>query len=145
VGVIASGPTRRFQSRLGRRVVRRLGWLFGAPLAFFRFMRRQIPVEAVDPAGALPPSLLEDPDLADREGERAVGPVLHRLYSATIRAPKLTPERLLAIIAADPNVIAPVEVLRFDRAKKPMAGRAASSRATSCSSKWPVPGADPSR
>jgi hypothetical protein len=119
---MASRPTRRFQSRLGRRVVRRLGWLFGAPLAFFRFMRRQIPVEAVDPAGALPPSLPEDPDLADREGERAVGPVVHRLYGATIHAPKLTPERLLAIIAADPNVIAPVEVLRFEKAEKANGG-----------------------
>ena len=119
---MASRPTRRFQSRLGRRVVRRLGWLFGAPLAFFRFMRRQIPVEAVDSAGALPPSLPEDPDLAHREGERAVGPVVHRLYGATIQAPKLTPERLLAIIAADPNVIAPVEVLRFEKAEKANGG-----------------------
>ena len=119
---MASGPTRRLQSRLGRRVVRRLGWLFGAPLAFFRFMRRQIPVEAVDSAGALPPSLPEDPDLAHREGERAVGPVVHRLYGATIKAPKLTPEWLLAIIAANPNVIAPVEVLRFEKAEKAKGG-----------------------
>lgn len=119
---MASGPTRRLRSRVGRRVVRRLGWLFGAPLAFFRFMRRQIPVEAVDPAGALPPSLPDGPDLADREGERAVGPVVHRLYGATIKAPKLTAERLLAIIAADPNVIAPVEVLRFEKAEKAKGG-----------------------
>ena len=83
-------------------------------------MRRGVPVEAVDPGGA--PSPPEDADLADREGERAVGPVVHRLFRATIRAPKLTPERLLAIIAADPNVIAPVEVLRFEQAEKAHGG-----------------------
>jgi hypothetical protein len=40
---------------------------------------------------------------------------VHRLYSATIRTPKLTAARLLAVIAADPNVIAPSEVLRFEK------------------------------
>ena len=53
----------------------------------------------------------------DGKGKRASGPVLHRLYSATIREPKLTADRLLAIIAADPNVIAPSEVLRFEKTR----------------------------
>jgi hypothetical protein len=39
------------------------------------------------------------------------------LYGATIQSPKLNPERLIAIIAADPNVIAPVEVLRFKKTR----------------------------
>ena len=40
---------------------------------------------------------------------------MHRIYAATTRSPKLAPEQLLAIIAADPNVVAPTEVLRFER------------------------------
>lgn len=94
--------------------VRRLGWLVGAPLAIFRFLRRQTPVEVVDPADR-PPPLPEEPAFLDRDEERAVGPVIHRLYRATIPAPKLSPQRLMAIIAADPNVIAPVEVLHFEK------------------------------
>jgi hypothetical protein len=43
--------------------------------------------------------------------------VVHRLFSATIRAPKLPADRLLALIAADPKVIAPSEVLRFEKVR----------------------------
>lgn len=98
---------------LKQRWVRKLGWLVGAPLAIFRFLRRQTPVEVVDPADR-PAPLSEEPAFVDRDEERAVGPVIHRLYRAIIPAPKLSsPQRLMAIIAPDPNVIAPVEVLRF--------------------------------
>ena len=40
---------------------------------------------------------------------------MHRIYAATTRSPKLAPEQLLAIIVANPNVVAPTEVLRFER------------------------------
>jgi hypothetical protein len=76
-----------------------------------------MPVEHVDSVGAPSPLPAEEPDPAQREDEQAVGPVVHRLYSATIRAPKLTADRLVAIIAADPNVIAPSEVLRFEKTR----------------------------
>ena len=105
------------RGRVGRRVMRRLGWLVGAPLAIFRFLRRKIPIVEIDPAGAAGPLANEDHHTAQREHEDGVGPVVHRLYSATIRAPRLTANRLLAIIAADPNVIAPSEVLRFERVR----------------------------
>ena len=95
-------------------VIRVTGWLVGAPLAIFRFLRREIPIVEGDPA-ARAPLTPENADAARREAGAGVGPVVHRLYSATIRAPKLSADRLLAIIAADPNVIAPTEVLRFDK------------------------------
>jgi hypothetical protein len=98
-------------------MMRWLGWLVGAPLATFRFLRREIPIVEVDPAGAAAPLAPEDQDAAEREHEDGVGPVVHRLYSATIRGPRLTADRLLAIIAADPNVIAPSEVLRFEKVR----------------------------
>jgi hypothetical protein len=95
-------------------LIRTLGWLVGAPLAIFRFLRREIPIVEIDSGGSAPLAP-EDADAAQREAGAGVGPVLHRLYRTTIRAPKLSAERLLAIIAADPNVIAPTEVLRFDK------------------------------
>lgn len=104
----------RLRSHLSRRFMRRLGWAVGAPLAIFRFLRREIPLEEIASTGP-PPFPDERVDPADAEKARTVGPVVHRLYSATIQAPKLSAERLLAIIAADPNVIAPVEVLHFEK------------------------------
>lgn len=97
--------------------MRRLGWLVGAPLAIFRFLRREIPIVEIDSAGAAAPLTTEDQDTAQREHDDGVGPVVHRLFRATILAPKLTADRLLAIIAADPNVIAPSEVLRFEKVR----------------------------
>ena len=97
--------------------MRRLGWLVGAPLAIFRFLRREIPIVEVDPIGVAAALPSEDRDTARREHHDGVGPVVHRLFSATICAPKLAADRLLAIIAADPNVIAPSEVLRFEKVR----------------------------
>ena len=97
--------------------MRRLGWLVGAPLAIFRFLRREIPIVEVDPVGVAAALTSEDRDTARREHHDGVGPVVHRLFSATICAPKLAADRLLAIIAADPNVIAPSEVLRFEKVR----------------------------
>jgi hypothetical protein len=107
---------RGLHSRLGRHLVRKLGWLVGTPLAIFRFLRRQIPIEEIDPPGDSAPLPAEG---LERDAQRGygVGPVVHRLYSATIRAPKLSAERLVGIIAADPNVIAPTEVLRFEKTR----------------------------
>ncbi len=113
---MSSRQPRRLRNRLGRRVMRSLGWLVGAPLAVFRFLRRATPIVEIEGSSEARPLPAHDPRAA-REDEPGVGPVVHRLYSATIRAPKLSAERLLAIIASDPNVIAPSEVLRFDKTK----------------------------
>jgi hypothetical protein len=97
--------------------MRRVGWLVGAPLAVFRFLRREIPIVEIDPGGASAALTSDERETAQRERDDGVGPVVHRVFSATIRAPKLTAGRLLAIIAADPNVIAPSEVLRFEKVR----------------------------
>lgn len=94
-----------------------LGWAVGAPLAMFRFLRREVDIVELDACGPAPPLPVDDSDLANLEREAGVGPVIHRLYRATIRDPKLRAGSLLDIVAADPNVIAPSEVLRFEKTR----------------------------
>lgn len=89
----------------------------GAPLALFRFLRRQTAIEEIDSQDGRARLWGDDPDSASRESEEGVGPEVHRLYSATIPTPKLSARRLLQIIGADPNVIAPSEVLRFQKTR----------------------------
>jgi len=89
--------------------------MVGAPLALFRFLRRQTAVEVVNSRGGPAPLPADEPESVNRESEQGVGREVHRLYSATIQTPKLPAGRLLEIIAADPNVIAPSEVLRFEK------------------------------
>jgi hypothetical protein len=102
----------------------------GGPLAVFRFLRREIPIIEVDPAGAARPLTVDNHGDSQPRDEDGVGPVV-RLYGSTIRTPQLTAGRLLAIIAADPDVIAPSEILRSRRSE---ARRAACGRATNRSS-----------
>lgn len=107
---------RQARDGLGRALARRMGWLVGAPLAIFRFARREMPVEELETDGnAFRPLPADEPDPEHRESEHGVGPMLHRLYEVTIDEPQIDAERLIAIVAADPNVIAPTEVLRFER------------------------------
>jgi hypothetical protein len=103
------------RNRFGRRFIRTVGWMVGAPLALFRFLRRQTAVEVINSRGGPVPLPADEPDSVSRENEQGVGREVHRLYSATIQTPKLPAGRLLEIIAADPNVIAPSEVLRFEK------------------------------
>jgi hypothetical protein len=89
--------------------------MVGAPLALFRFLRRQTAVEVIDSGGGPAPLPADERESVNRQSEQGVGPEVHRLYSATIQTPKLPAGRLLDIVAADPNVIAPSEVLRFEK------------------------------
>jgi len=89
----------------------------GAPLAIFRFLRREIPIVEIDPSHVTAPLPPADSESALRERRDGTGPVLHQVYSATMRDPKLTAGRLLAIVAADLNVIAPSEVVRFEKTR----------------------------
>jgi len=105
------------RSRFGRRFIRTVGWMVGAPLALFRFLRRQTAVDEIDLRGGRASLPVDQPDSANRESRQGVGQEVHRLYSATIQTPKLPAGRLLEIIAADPNVVAPSEVLRFEKTR----------------------------
>ena len=91
--------------------------MVGAPLALFRFLRRQTAVEEINSRDGRVPLPVDEPDSANRGSQLGVGQEVHRLYSATIHTPKLPAGRLLEIIAADPNVIAPSEVMRFEKTR----------------------------
>lgn len=99
--------------------MRFLGWIVGVPLATLRFMTRSTAVreqtwesarvmEGLDPAGTRRTG--DDP-------EDAFGPALHRLFRVDIDDPVLNGEELVDVIAANPNVVAPYEVLRFEKTR----------------------------
>jgi Domain of unknown function (DUF1990) len=104
---------------IGRRVVTAALWPVGVALTSWHYMWRTTPLHRSDGAGSdedRPPPL---PPGLDAEGlqrvEDGVGPLFHRLYRTRIRAPRLTPEELIARIKADPNVATPTEFARFFR------------------------------
>jgi len=107
------------RARLGSLVFRLLSWTSGAPLASFRFLTRQRPIEEVVLSEGATPSPLPaaEPDSDHSEDEDGRGSVVHKLFRAEIENPRLSAERLIDVIAADPNVIAPYEVLRFEKTR----------------------------
>jgi hypothetical protein len=91
------------QSRLrraARAVDRQLGWAVGMPLATLRFLIRRTPVEDRE--------VRHRPDRPDGE------PTVRRRYRVRVERPRLSPGQLAAIVVADPNVVLPVEVIRFE-------------------------------
>jgi len=107
------------RARLGSLVFRLLSWTSGAPLASFRFLTRQRPIEEVVLSEGATPSPLPaaEPDSDHSEDEDGRGSVVHKLFRAEIENPRLSAERLIDVIAADPNVIAPYEVVRFEKTR----------------------------
>jgi hypothetical protein len=107
------------RSRLGSAVFRVACWTSGAPLASFRFLTRQRPIEEfVLPEGSTPSALPPaEADADHREDEDGLGPVVHKLFRAEIESPRLSAERLIDVVAADPNVISPYEVVRFEKTR----------------------------
>ena len=77
---------------------RPIGWAIGVPLAMFRFMARRIPIERV----SSPPEWVADG-------------LVHRRVWVECDRPQLPATRLLNIVAADPNVVLPTEVLQFHK------------------------------
>lgn len=112
---MVDAAARTIRARLSRRLLRLIGWTVGAPLATFRFLRQDIPLRVLPGDATVAPLSPEKPSPERGAEERGVGPLAHRVYGAVLRECTLSAERLVGIIAADPNVIAPTEVLRFER------------------------------
>jgi hypothetical protein len=114
-GVSASVVSNRLSP--GRRLSTAALWPVGIALTSWNYMWRTTPMHRSEESGSrddLPPEL---PDAAMDEDvqrvEDGVGPLFHRLYRATIRDARLSPQGLIRRLSIDPNVAAPTELARF--------------------------------
>jgi hypothetical protein len=109
-------------SRLPRR--RRLAgaarWPVGVALTSWRYIWRTVPLhrreELGDPAADAPPPLPSSVTLDEvQHPDDGHGALFHRVYRTRIRETAMTPESLLARVAADPDCVAPTEFASFQK------------------------------
>jgi hypothetical protein len=92
----------------------------GSVLTAWHYMWRTTPWSRSEVAGSLdedrPPPLPADVESARIQlPEHGAGPLFHRRYTVSIRDARLSPEQVMACVAADPNRVAPTEMARFER------------------------------
>jgi Domain of unknown function (DUF1990) len=103
-----------------RRLTTAARWPVGIALTSWRYLWRTTPLYRTEEEGSwpedAPPPLPEDVshDEVQRVGD-GVGALFHRRYLAVIRDPDLSPDELLAHIAADPDRAAPSEFATFKK------------------------------
>ena len=102
-----------------RRLTTATRWPVGVALTSWNYMWRTTPLhrsEAIDEGAPDPPPLPAGVDRAEllTPGEGA-GPYFHRVYRTSIRHTDVTPEELVARIAADVNRVAPGSFARFHK------------------------------
>src|SRR3954454_4331828 len=95
-------------------------WPVGVALTSWRYIWRTVPLhrleERGDPAADAPPPL--PPSVALDEVQRpddGHGALFHRVYRTRIRETAMTPEAVLARVAADPDCVAPTEFASFQK------------------------------
>jgi hypothetical protein len=105
---------------LRRRLAGLARWPFGVALTSWRYLWRTVPLhrleERGDPAADAPPPL--PPSIAPDDVQHPVdghGPLFHRTYRTRIRETTMTPEALIARVAADPDCVAPTEFASFQK------------------------------
>jgi hypothetical protein len=105
---------------LARRLATAARWPLGVGLTSWAYMWRTTPFHRREEAGALaddtPPDL--PPGVNADEVQHAsdgAGPLFHRRYAALVRAPRVSPEELIARVAADLNAVAPTEFAVFQK------------------------------
>ena len=97
--------------------MRVLGWVAGAPLALLRYVlvtRKCIDEHIVDDADADHGAC--GPDMPDylRSADSGAGLATHRRFGLRICDSKISAEQLATIVASDPNLVSPWEVLRWE-------------------------------
>ena len=110
-------PRRQPRTQVLRTAAR---WPVGVALTAWRYLWRLTPIERWEWSGsaeqdcgpALPESVVDDDVQAAGDG---VGPLLHRLYRARIRASSMSPEQLIARISQDLDAMAPSEFASFQK------------------------------
>jgi hypothetical protein len=105
---------------LPRRLRTASRWPVGIALTSWRYMWRTTPLHRSETAGRLPddaPPRLPDGVPRDevQHADVGAGALFHRVYRARIREARLEPEALVAVIAADPDRVAPSEFASFNK------------------------------
>lgn len=106
------------QPTLGRRLATAALWPVGIGLTSWRYLWRTTVLHRGEQRGSwaedAPPRLPRGVDGDDLQhvGEGA-GALFHRRYQVTIAGSNMTPEELMGVLAADPDVASPSEFARF--------------------------------
>jgi len=105
---------------LARRLTTAARWPVGVALTSWSYMWRTTPMHRREEAGAeaddSPPPVPAgvSADELQRPDDGA-GPLFHRRYGALVRAPRLSPEELIARMGGDLNAVAPTEFAVFQK------------------------------
>jgi hypothetical protein len=93
-------------------------WPLGIAWTCWHYMWRILPVYRTEEEGTvdddLPPALPDDVAQDEIQLPRhGFGPLLHRTYWCTIADASVAPDQLIALLAEDPNRVAPWQLARF--------------------------------
>jgi uncharacterized protein (UPF0548 family) len=105
---------------LTRRLATATRWPVGVALTSWRYLWRTTPLYRSEEHGSWsedgPPPLPEDVSRSDLQPPSdGAGPLFHRRYEVLIRDSRLSPEELVARLAADPDRAAPSEFATFKK------------------------------
>lgn len=108
-------PLRRRLSGVAR-------WPVGVALTSWRYLWRTVPLhrleEPGDAATDAPPPLPSAVALDEvQRADDGHGPLFHRVYRTRIRDTAMTPEAVIARVAADPDCVAPTEFASFQKVR----------------------------
>src|SRR3954466_8511172 len=103
-----------------RRLTTAARWPVGVGLTSWSYMWRTTPMHRREEAGTLaddaPPRLPGDVNGDEvQHASDGAGPLFHRRYAAFVREPELSPEDLIARVAADLNKVTPTEFAVFQK------------------------------
>lgn len=107
---MALGIARPWQEALARRT----GWVVGVPLAAYRYLtvtRAGVTEERRD---GVEPRRLAGPEEEEATLGQSPGRAAHRLFERRLRGASVAAEQLIEIVARDPNVVSPWEVMRWE-------------------------------
>ena len=105
---------------LARRLTTAARWPVGVGLTSWSYMWRTTPMHRREEIGDVgddaPPELPADVSTDEvQHASTGAGPLFHRRYAALVREPRLSPEELLARVAADLNAVTPTSFAVFQK------------------------------
>jgi Domain of unknown function (DUF1990) len=107
---------------LRRRLAGAARWPVGVALTSWRYLWRTVPLHRLEELGdakadappPLPSSIAPEEIQRPDDGH---GPLFHRVYRTRIRDAAMTPEEVIARVAANPDCVAPTEFASFQKVR----------------------------